>query len=244
MCATRTHVHTSETLVDYFSSLFARESRIYIFPLFFPLLFLSFSVSRSLFFFVRFCPFVLSFPVWFLDRLLRFYFRFPAFLGSGFCYSVISSRRYTPPALLVSLKYAYSPCVLSLLALLTYLYFFLLFLTFFDFDLGIVCFRPAFFLWVLYCLLGFGFCCDSFSISYIYVCILIRTYADLTFLLSEVYDLFQLLCIVFCFICFPPEWGTSNFPLQSYWSLSCDHGLLCSDELMSEQQLLLQQQYS
>ena len=120
-------------------------------------------------------------------------------------YSVISSRGYTPPALLASLKYAHPPCVLSLLALLTYLYFFLLFLTFFDFDLGIVCFRPAFFLWVLYCLLGFGFCCDSFSISYIYVCILIRTYADLTFLLSEVYDLFQLLCIVFCFICFPPE---------------------------------------
>ena len=42
----------------------------------------------------------------------RFYFRFPAFLGGGFCYSVISSRRYIPPALLVNLKYAYSPCVM------------------------------------------------------------------------------------------------------------------------------------
>ena len=34
-------------------------------------------------------------------------------LGGGFCYSVISCRRYTAPALLASLKYAYSPCVLS-----------------------------------------------------------------------------------------------------------------------------------
>ena len=36
------------------------------------------------------------------------------------------------------------------------------------------------------------------------------------------------------FICFPPV----NFPLQSYWSLSCDHGLHynCSDEFMWEQQ--------
>ena len=37
----------------------------------------------------------------------------PAFLGGGFCYSASSSRRCTPPAILVSLKYAYSPCVLS-----------------------------------------------------------------------------------------------------------------------------------
>ena len=30
------------------------------------------------------------------------------------------------------------------------------------------------------------------------------------------------------------SWG--NLPLQSYWSLSCDHGLLCSDGLTWEQQ--------
>ena len=53
------------------------------------------------------------------------------------------------------------------LLMLTYLYFFLLFLPFFDFDLDIVCFHPVFFLWVLCCLLGFGFCCDSFSIWYV-----------------------------------------------------------------------------
>ena len=98
-------------------------------------------------------------------------------------------------------------CCLLALLMLTYLYFILLFPPFFDFDLDIVCFHPVFFLCFLCCLLGFGFCCDSFSIRYI--CILIRTYADLTVLfLSEVYDLFQLLCvrIIFCFyICSPPE---------------------------------------
>ena len=36
----------------------------------------------------------------------------------------------------------------------------------------------------------------------------------------------------------PGTWDTRqrNLPLQSYWSLSCDHGLHCSDELMREQQ--------
>ena len=44
---------------------------------------------------------------------------------------------------------------------------------------------------------------------YIYACMYLDTCAELTFLfLSEVYDLFQLLCvpgIIFCFYCFPPE---------------------------------------
>ena len=92
------HTHT------FFSSSF------FVFPL--PLC--RSPCSRSLFLFRSFCPFVLSFSVCFLYRLLRFSFCFPAFLGGGFCYySVISARRYTPPALLASLKYAYSPCVLS-----------------------------------------------------------------------------------------------------------------------------------
>ena len=40
-----------------------------------------------------------------------------------------------------------------------------------------------------------------------YLDICVYTYADLTFLfLSEVYDWFQLLCVLSCvFICFPPE---------------------------------------
>ena len=144
-----------------------------------PLLFV---VLRALFLvpFSFVCPFVLSFSVWFLYRLLRFYFSFPASNSSylsarlpaspwwqTFC-SVILSRRYTPPALLASLKYAHSPCVLSSflssVADVDLSSFFLLFLPFFDFDLDSVCFHPVFFLWVLCCLLGFGFCCDSFSI--------------------------------------------------------------------------------
>ena len=81
-------------------------------------------------------------------------------------YSVISSRGYTPPALLASLKYAYSACVLSSCVADVDLFSFIFFSlsSFFDFDFDIVCFHPVFFLWVLCCLLGFGFCCDSFSI--------------------------------------------------------------------------------
>ena len=42
-----------------------------------------------------------------------------------------------------------------------------------------------------------------------------------------------IVCIIFCFYLFS-SWG--NLPLQSYWSLFCDHGLHCCDELMWEQQ--------
>ena len=64
---------------------------------------------------VRFVPFRLAvFRLFLATPFFRFSFRFPAFLGGGFCYSVSSPRRCThPPALLASLKYAYSPCVLS-----------------------------------------------------------------------------------------------------------------------------------
>ena len=47
--------------------------------------------------FFRFVFSSCRFSVCFLYRLLRFPSRFPAFLGSGFCYSVVSSRCYTPP---------------------------------------------------------------------------------------------------------------------------------------------------
>ena len=41
------------------------------------------------------------------------------------------------------------------------------------------------------------------------------------------YDSFQLICVLsFVFICFPPE----VIFRSSYWSLSCDHGLHCSDD--------------
>ena len=93
--------------------------------------------------------FVLSFRLavfrLFLVSPSSLYFLFPAFLGGGFCYSVISSRRYTPPALLASLKYAYSPCMLSSCVLDVDLSLFLfLFLPFFYFDLDSVCFILSF----------------------------------------------------------------------------------------------------
>ena len=45
-----------------------------------------------------------------------------------------------------------------------FILFFLLFLPFFRFRFGHRLFHPVFSLWVLCCLLGFGFCCDSFSV--------------------------------------------------------------------------------
>ena len=42
-----------------------------------------------------------------------------------------------------------------------------------------------------------------------------------------------IVCIIFCLYLFS---FCGNFPLQSYWSLSCDRGLHCSDEIMWEQQ--------
>ena len=110
------------------------------------------SPSPSLFLFRSFC----RFP--FVSCIAFFTFIF-ASLRSLVADSVISSRRYTPPALLASLKYAYSPCVDVDL--------FLFFFSSFPFSISIwtsFVFHPVFFLWVLCCLLGFGFCCDSFSI--------------------------------------------------------------------------------
>ena len=100
------------------------------------------------------------------------------------------------------------PHIFLALLMLTLSSFFLLFLPFFYFDLNIVCFILPFFLWY--------YAISSVSLSaatrlahdictpYI-LCILIRTYADITFLfLSEVYDLFQLLCVLSSvFVCFP-----------------------------------------
>ena len=115
--------------------------------------------------------------------------------------------------------------------MLTYLLslFFSSLLPFVDFDLDIVCFHPVFFLWVLCCHLGFGFCCDSWSIWYIRI--LIR-WSLLFIFVWGIRFVSVIVCIIFCFYMFS-SWG--NFPLQSYWSLPCDHALHCSDELMWEQ---------
>ena len=103
--------------------------------------------SPSFFLFPSFCLFVSSFSVCFLYRLLRFSFRFPAFLGGGFCCSVVSSWRYTPPRAPCEPEVCVFPLravfFLALL-ILTYSSIFILFLAFFDFDLDMVCFILSF----------------------------------------------------------------------------------------------------
>ena len=73
----------------------------------------------------------------------------------------------------------------------------------FRFRFGHRLLHPVFFLWVLCCLLGFGFCWDSLSMWH--VSWYVRTYVTLL-LLPEICDLFQLLCVLCSvLICFPPE---------------------------------------
>ena len=84
-----------------------------------------------------------------------------------FCYFVSALH---PPALLANLKYAYSPCVLSsffflALLMLACLLSFSSLPSLFRFRFGHRLFSSCLFL-VGTMLLGFGFCCDSFSILY------------------------------------------------------------------------------
>ena len=101
-------------------------------------------------------------------------------------------------------------CCLALLMLTYLILFCFFFLPFFDFDLDDVCFILSF-------SCGYSYAVSSVSVSAatrlaydiysMYLCILIRRYADLTFsFLSEVYDFFQLLFeLSSVFICFPPK---------------------------------------
>ena len=174
---------------------------------------LSFSVFPFLLRLVlSFCRF--PFVSCILYRLLRFSLRFPALLGGGFGFSVIvllfSPRCYTPPALLASLEYAYSPYVLSPFLRSCFLLVLILFLfsSFpFFFDLDIVCFILSFSCGYYAIMLSPRF---RFLLRLVQHMLLnlIRTYADLTFsFLSEAYDLFQLLCVISSasFNCFPSE---------------------------------------
>ena len=160
-------------------------------------------------FFVRFRPFVLPFSVWFLYRLLCFCFRFPAFLGGGFCYSVISSRRYTPPRAPCEPEV----CVFPLRAVF-FLYSvadtFIFFFSSCPFSISI---------WTSFVFI-LSFSCGYYAVSSVSVsagtrlayvrvwyvwCILIRTYADLTFFFCLRYQVpgirfvSVIVCIIFCF---------------------------------------------
>ena len=82
---------------------------------------------------------------------------------------------------------------------------------FFRFRFGHRLFHPVFFLWVLVCcLLGFGFCCDSFIIWYnIILSMYFDTNVGWSHLLYFVWDIrlvSVIVCIIFCFLLvFPPE---------------------------------------
>ena len=116
-----------------------------------------------------------------------------------------------PPTLRASLNYAYSPCVLSsfflaflLLIYFLWLYFFFSSFSFFRFRFGHRLFHSVFFLWVLCCLLGFSFCCDSFSICSVswYVRTLTSPFNfRLRYTICFSYCVYYLLF----FICFPSE---------------------------------------
>ena len=176
--------HLTKCRPDTLACLFLFPFFIFVFPFLLPL-----SVSPFLF--------VLPFSVCFSYRLLRFSFRFSAFLGGGLC-SVLLSRCYTPSALLASRRrrVPLMRCLLS--CVLAFVYFILLlFLTIFDFYLDVVCFIVS---------SREYYAVSSASVSFgtrlAYDIYLIRTYTLISPFLfsSEVYDLFHLLCVIFCFL--------------------------------------------
>ena len=180
------------------------------FPFFFLSLFFLSLLSVSVFPFLFPFSLVLSFRLVvfpFVSCIALFAFLFASLL-SLVADSVILLFRLgaTPP--LRSLRSWSIPlacCLLSRVLDVDLFYFFFSSFPFFDFDLDIVCFILSF-------SCGY-YAVSSVSVSaatrlaYDNICILIRTYADLTFFfLSEFYDLFQLFCVLSCvFICFPPK---------------------------------------
>ena len=119
--------------------------------------------------------------------------------------------------------------------MLPYFLFFILFLPFFDFDLDIVCFILS-------------FSCGYYAVASVSVSAATRlahdayldlhfTYADLTFLfLSEVYDLFQLFCVLSSAItCFPPGVIFLSRVIGAC-PMTTDCIVACSDELLGEHQ--------
>ena len=187
------------------------------------------------------CPFVLSFSVWLLYRLLRFYFRFPAFPLWRillFCYFV--SALHPPRA----------PCepevgVFPLRAVFFSFFLALLMLTYLQ-----ICSLPSLFRFQFgqrfFFILSFS--CGYYAVSSVSVSAATRSaysyvwyiymYLDTYVRWSHIFILdwgirfvSVIVCFTFCFYLFS-SWG--NFPLQSYWSLSCDHGLHCSHDLMWE----------
>ena len=121
-----------------------------------------FSLPRSVF--VRCVLSSCRFPFVSCITFFSFSFVFPAFLGGGFCYSDISSRRYIPPRSLGarSMRIPLACCIISCVVNVD-LFLFFSSPSLLRFRVGRRFFLPVFFR-VLCCLPGLEFCCDSFSI--------------------------------------------------------------------------------
>ena len=150
-------------------------------------------------------------------------------------------RATPPPALLASLKYAYSPCVLSSVFSLTFsvmliYYYFSSLPSIFRFRFGHRLFHPVFVLWVLRCLRGFGFCCDWFSMRRI-ICMYRDPYVRWSHLFVSVWGVRFVsvadVCIIFRF-CFSPQ--KVIFRSKAIWACPVTKdSIICSDELIREQ---------
>ena len=167
---------------------------------------------------------------------LPFSFRFPAFLGAGFCYSLISSRRHTPPAPLrawdmcIPLACCFLSCVLNVDL------FYFSSLPFFDFDLDIVCFILS-------------FSCGYYAVSSVSVSAATRLAYDMYldtyvcwsqpfyFIVWGTRFFFSVIvCFISCFYLFS-SWG--DLPHQIYLEPVLGPRLHCNDEFMWEQEVIL-----
>ena len=132
-----------------------------------------------------------------------------------FCYFVSALRRTPSPALLASLKYACSPCVLSsfLRSWCWFIYFFLLFL--FRFRFGHRLCHPVFFLVGTYAVSSVLVSAATRLANDKYLDTYVRWSHLFVFVWGTRFVSF-IVCITFRFFIFFSSWG--NLPLQSYWS--------------------------
>ena len=143
---------------------------LFLFSVFFFLSsFFSSFLSFCVFSFLLPFPFILSFCLFFClflqDHILRFFLALPCFLWRILLFCDLVSALHPPPARLASLKFAYSPCLRSCVDDVDLFCFISSSLpSLLRFRFGHRFFHPVLFLWVLCCLLGFGFGGDSLTI--------------------------------------------------------------------------------
>ena len=108
-----------------------------------------------------FCLFVVSFSCFFLYHL-RSFFALPCSPWWRILFFCVGAT-YPPPAQPARLQVWVFPLRAVFFLAFFLLIYFVFLLSLFGFRFGRRLFYPVFFLWVLCCVLGFGFCCDSCS---------------------------------------------------------------------------------